>query len=233
MASVFDPGEIRLVASPHYMKPEIPQEIAAAVRVSSAHRLRRRPRSRPRPPPPTERSRRCSVWGLACRTLTPELPSVPPLQTRRTLPDAAREVDVHDRSPRGRAPDLANPAAMNVEVEPTCISSGIALVSSSGRPPAQPRRRCGRTRRGDREGSADPAPTEAGPHEQARHARTDVSLRSSERPSHGTFIARTSPQYAGRGSTAHQPLALHRGRPRVHWTHRSHGRPQRVCCRSR
>ncbi len=29
---LFDPGEVRLVASPHYMEPEIPEEIAAAVR---------------------------------------------------------------------------------------------------------------------------------------------------------------------------------------------------------
>jgi pimeloyl-ACP methyl ester carboxylesterase len=30
--ALFDPGEVRLVASPHYMEPEIPEEIAAAVR---------------------------------------------------------------------------------------------------------------------------------------------------------------------------------------------------------
>jgi len=29
---LFDPGEVRLVASPHYMEPEIPEEIAASVR---------------------------------------------------------------------------------------------------------------------------------------------------------------------------------------------------------
>jgi hypothetical protein len=29
---LFAPGEVRLVASPHYMEPEIPEEIAAAVR---------------------------------------------------------------------------------------------------------------------------------------------------------------------------------------------------------
>ena len=29
---LFDPGEVRLVASPHYMELEIPEEIAASVR---------------------------------------------------------------------------------------------------------------------------------------------------------------------------------------------------------
>ena len=42
---LFDPGEVRLVASPHYMEPEIPEEIAAAVReVDQTARPRLKPR---------------------------------------------------------------------------------------------------------------------------------------------------------------------------------------------
>jgi hypothetical protein len=29
---LFDPGEVRVVDSPHYMEPEVPEEIATAVR---------------------------------------------------------------------------------------------------------------------------------------------------------------------------------------------------------